>query len=78
MRQRKPSRSMTISEGDALITVLMTTASSAKSIGKAMPFGGYEEVVSPTSQIEMPIPSSKSRCMPPIPRYRLSENGAQL
>jgi hypothetical protein len=48
---------MTISEGDALITVLMTSAPSTRRIGKSVPFGGYEEVVSPISQIEAPVPS---------------------
>jgi hypothetical protein len=50
---------MMISDCDALITVLLTTASSTKSIGKLSPFGGYESGEFPISQIDVPISSSQ-------------------
>jgi hypothetical protein len=51
---------MMISSADAPMTVLMTTASSTKRIGKAMPFGGYNAPVFPANQIETPMLNSQA------------------
>jgi len=48
---------MTIFERDALTTRHMTVAPSTRRISNSAPFGGYRKVVSPTSQIEVPVPS---------------------
>ena len=48
---------MTISEGELLIIVPMTTAPSTRRIGRSVPFGGYKAAESPTSQIEVSVPS---------------------
>jgi hypothetical protein len=54
---RQPSSSMTIFERDALTTLLLTTAPSARRMGKSVLRGGCEESGLPTSQIDVPVSS---------------------
>jgi hypothetical protein len=52
---------MTISEGDALITLLLATAPSTKRMGKSIPLGGIEETLvascEAVKKINVPFPS---------------------
>lgn len=75
MRLRYPYSSMTISEGDALITLLLEIAPSTRRIGKSLPFGGYVEVASPISQIEVPVSSVQKLVCAVQPMVRLPEKG---